>query len=155
MLVPVHKQLYAIVIEESLPPEKKMRSVYEPSNAIQAHVLQDVLRQHGIASHVQGEHLQGAIGELPAGSLVRLLVDEADYEAARRALQDWERAEPMDEDELASLDSQATAAPASALEPESRFSLWRAWQKPLPENSASWRMLAVLAAALVLFWLAW
>ena len=63
-----------------------MRSVYEPSSAIQAHLLQDVLRQHGITSHVQGEHLQGAIGELPAGSLVRLLVDEADYDAARRAL---------------------------------------------------------------------
>ena len=89
-----------------------MRSVYEPSSAIQAHLLQDVLRQHGIASHVQGEHLHGAIGELPAGSLVRLLVDEADYAAARRALDDWEQAEPMDEDELASKDRSAQAAAA-------------------------------------------
>ena len=63
-----------------------MRTVYEPSSAVQAHLLQDVLRQHGMASHVQGAHLQGAIGELPAGTLVRLLVDDADYDAARRVL---------------------------------------------------------------------
>ena len=89
-----------------------MRSVYEPSSAVQAHLLQDVLRQHSIASHVQGEHLQGAIGELPAGGLVRLLVDDADYAAARRALEDWERAAPMDEDELAGYDASAPAATA-------------------------------------------
>lgn len=137
-----------------------MRSVYEPSNAIQAHVLQDVLRQHGIASHVQGEHLQGAIGELPAGSLVRLLVDEADYEAARRALQDWERAEPMNEDELASLDSQATAAiPAPAFfsdaSPQQRHALPEQLPDQLPDSGLSWRMLAAVATALLLFWLAW
>ena len=91
-----------------------MRSVYEPSNAIQAHVLQDVLRQHGIASHVQGEHLQGAVGELPAGSLVRLLVAEGDYAAARRAVEEWERAAPMDEEELARMDRSANIATAVA-----------------------------------------
>ncbi|MEG0921431.1 MAG: DUF2007 domain-containing protein [Comamonas sp.] len=93
-----------------------MRSVYEASSAVQAHLLQDVLRQQGIASHVQGEHLQGAIGELPAGTLVRLLVDDADYHAARRTLDDWESAAPMDEEELASYDHSlpASAGPATA-----------------------------------------
>ena len=88
-----------------------MRTVYEPSSAVQAHLLKDVLRQHGMASHVQGAHLQGAIGELPAGTLVRLLVDDADYDAARRVLDDWERATPMDDDELASYDRSAAAHP--------------------------------------------
>lgn len=91
-----------------------MRSVYEPSGAIQAHVLQDVLRQHGIASHVQGEHLQGAIGELPAGNLVRLLVADGDFAAARRAVEEWERATPMDEEDLARLDRSVMATAASA-----------------------------------------
>lgn len=91
-----------------------MRSVYEPSGAIQAHVLQDVLRQHGIASHVQGEHLQGAIGELPAGNLVRLLVADGDFAAARRAVEEWERATLMDEEDLARLDRSVMATAASA-----------------------------------------
>lgn len=96
-----------------------MQSVYEPASSVQAHILQDVLRQQGIASHVQGEHLQGAIGELPAGTLLRLLVDDADYAAARRVLDDWEQAPPMDEDELASFDRSepAPATPAYAAAP--------------------------------------
>ena len=97
-----------------------MRSVYEPSGAIQAHVLQDVLRQHGIASHVQGEHLQSAIGELPAASLIRLLVDDDDYTAARRVLEEWERAEPMSDDELQAQDTsakQASTPPDTATSP--------------------------------------
>ena len=133
-----------------------MRSVYEPSSAVQAHLLQDVLRQHGIASHVQGEHLQGAIGELPAGSLVRLLVDDADYGAARRALEDWERAEPMDEDELASLDRHASATtPAAALASEAPPDWRDTWHSQIKNGSAPWRMLAVLAASAALFCYAW
>lgn len=104
-----------------------MRSVYEPANAVQAHVLQDVLRQHGIASFVSGEHLQGAIGELPAGSLLRLWVDEADWSAARRALEEWERAPLIDDAELAradpSLGEQPPSAPAHDGRLDSRFDL--------------------------------
>ncbi|QMV74230.1 DUF2007 domain-containing protein [Comamonas piscis] len=100
-----------------------MRSVYEPANAVQAHVLQDVLRQHGITSFVSGEHLQGAIGELPAGTLLRLLVDDADWSAARRALEDWERAPLMDDDELASADPSLAAQPPAEPAHDSRFDL--------------------------------
>ncbi|GAB2826419.1 hypothetical protein GCM10027276_31570 [Comamonas piscis] len=100
-----------------------MRSVYEPANAVQAHVLQDVLRQHGITSFVSGEHLQGAIGELPAGTLLRLLVDDADWSAARRALEDWERAPLMDDDELASADPSLHAQPPREPARDSRFDL--------------------------------
>lgn len=100
-----------------------MRSVYEPANAVQAHVLQDVLRQHGITSFVSGEHLQGAIGELPAGSLLRLLVDDADWSAARRALDEWERAPLIDDAELARADpSLADQAPPEPTH-DSRFDL--------------------------------
>src|SRR5690606_21937966 len=108
---------------------------------VQAHLLQDVLRQHGIASHVQGEHLQGAIGELPAGNLVRLLVDDADYDPARRALDEWERAAPMDEDELAHYDPSlpaATPAPPTL---------------PHKTQTAPRRLAWLAAVALAAFWL--
>jgi len=100
-----------------------MRTVYEPASAVQAHVLQDVLRQHGITSFVSGEHLQGAIGELPAGSLVRLLVDDADWAPARRALEEWERAPLIDDAELALADPSLAEQPPAEPRHDPRFDL--------------------------------
>jgi len=67
-----------------------MRTLYNASNAIEAQILQDVLAQEGIATHVVGALLQGGVGELPAGGLVRLMVDEADHEAGRAVVRRWE-----------------------------------------------------------------
>jgi hypothetical protein len=73
-----------------------MRTLYEPSNAVEAHMLCDLLTQEGIAARVQGEHLQGGIGELPAAGLVRVMVDEADYERGRAVIDRWETVQPAD-----------------------------------------------------------
>lgn len=70
-----------------------MKTLYEAANAIEAHMLCDVLKQEGIAAHIQGEALQGAMGEVPAARLVRLLVAEEDYPAARAVIERWERTE--------------------------------------------------------------
>ena len=72
-----------------------MRTAYEASDAIEAHILQGFLAQEGIATRVTGAYLQGAIGELPAQGLVRLLVDDSDYDRARIAIQRWEAASPL------------------------------------------------------------
>ncbi|HEY4068033.1 MAG TPA: DUF2007 domain-containing protein [Burkholderiaceae bacterium] len=73
-----------------------MRTVYEAASAIEAHMLLDLLRQQGLAAQIHGEHLQGAIGELPAAGLVRLVIDEADYDAARAVIEHWESAQPAE-----------------------------------------------------------
>ena len=73
-----------------------MRTLYEAASAIEAHMLRDLLRQVGLTAQIQGEHLQGALGELPAAGLVRLLVDEPDYVAARTVIADWESAQPAE-----------------------------------------------------------
>ncbi|WP_066256412.1 putative signal transducing protein [Hydrogenophaga flava] len=67
-----------------------MKTVYEAANALEAHMLADVLRQEGVAAQVMGSYLPGAMGELPAAGLVRLDVDEADFERARAAIERWE-----------------------------------------------------------------
>lgn len=67
-----------------------MRTLYEAANAIEAHMLQGVLHQEGIATTVQGAWLQGAVGELPAMSTVRLLVDDDRYDDARAAVARWQ-----------------------------------------------------------------
>ena len=53
-------------------------------------MLQDLLRQRGISSRLDGAQLQGGVGELPVTGLVRLVVEDGDYESARAVVEDWE-----------------------------------------------------------------
>ena len=73
-----------------------MRTLYQAASAIEAHMLLDLLKQQGLSAEIHGEHLQGAIGELPAAGLVRLVIDEADYAAARALIERWESAQPAE-----------------------------------------------------------
>ncbi len=73
-----------------------MKTLYQAANAVEAHMLVDYLKQEGLSAQVLGEHLQGAVGELPAAGLVRLVIDDAQYEAAREAIARWEAAQPAD-----------------------------------------------------------
>jgi|SRR5688572_22082091 len=54
-------------------------------------MLQDLLQQRGIHARLEGAGLQGAIGELPAIGLVRLLVEDEDFAAARAVIDEWEK----------------------------------------------------------------
>lgn len=69
-----------------------MKTAYRAANGIEAHMLQDLLAQDGIAARLDGAYLEGAIGELPAAGLVRLVVEDEDYERARALLMAWEAA---------------------------------------------------------------
>jgi len=73
-----------------------MRTLYQAASAIEAHMLLDLLKQEGLSAEIHGEHLQGAIGELPAAGLVRLVIDETDYAAARALIERWESAQPAE-----------------------------------------------------------
>lgn len=67
-----------------------MKTLYEAANALEAHMLADVLKQEGITAQVMGSLLPGAVGELPAAGLVRLVVEEDDFDRARAAIARWE-----------------------------------------------------------------
>jgi hypothetical protein len=73
-----------------------MKTVFEPSNSLEGYMLQDLLKQRGIDSRLDGAHLQGGVGELPASGLVRLVVSEEDFTAARAVIDDWESAHVTD-----------------------------------------------------------
>jgi hypothetical protein len=73
-----------------------MRTVYEASNAVEAHMLHGYLLQEGITSRVDGAYLQGAVGELPAQGFVRLVVEDEDFDQARTAIERWEATEISD-----------------------------------------------------------
>ena len=54
-----------------------MTIVYAATNAVEAHMIVHLLQQSEIEAHIDGEHLQGAVGELPAATLLlKLLVRE-------------------------------------------------------------------------------
>jgi len=71
-----------------------MKVVYEAANGIEAHMIVHMLQQAGIFGRVEGEYLQGAMGELPATGNVRVCVNADAADAARRVIADWEAAQP-------------------------------------------------------------
>lgn len=66
-----------------------MRIVYHAGNSLEAHMVKDVLALAGIEAYVAGDYLQGGVGTLPALDLVKVLVADADYAAARRMVDEW------------------------------------------------------------------
>ncbi len=60
-----------------------MRVVYEAEHLIDAHLVRGALEQAGIPAFVRGEHLTGAIGELPVFGLVAVCVPESGWAEAR------------------------------------------------------------------------
>lgn len=67
-----------------------MPILYEAANSIEANLLKGLLAQQGIESRIDGEYLQGGIGELPLTGLLTLRVEEEDLLAARKIITDYE-----------------------------------------------------------------
>lgn len=70
-----------------------MQVVYTPANIIDAHLIKGLLASVGIDSFIRGEHLVGAIGELPATGLLAVMVADEDFPAARAVVEDWDHAQ--------------------------------------------------------------
>jgi hypothetical protein len=67
-----------------------MKCVYEAANAVDAHMVANMLQAEGIATRIDGEHLPSGVGELPMAGLVRVMADETDLARARSVIRDWE-----------------------------------------------------------------
>jgi len=75
-----------------------MKCVYEASNVLEAHVIQGLLEQHRISSFIEGEYLIGAVGELPASPLVRVLVNDDDLPLGASLMRDYDSTnQPLNE----------------------------------------------------------
>jgi len=68
-----------------------MRKVFEAIDMLEAHVVKGILQQEGIVGFIQGEYLHGGMGDLPASGLVRIEVNDPDYEQARSVISQWEQ----------------------------------------------------------------
>jgi hypothetical protein len=71
-----------------------MPKVYSAQSPVDAHIVKGLLEQQGITALVNGEYLQGGIGELPLIDLVTVRVAESDVEAAREIIREYEESTP-------------------------------------------------------------
>lgn len=67
-----------------------MQQVYVGATALEAHMILNLLQQNGIEGRIEGEYLQGAVGGVQAVDVVRVVVTDADYPAARQVVSDWD-----------------------------------------------------------------
>lgn len=91
-----------------------MQIVYRAANLSDAHLIRQLMEAEGIPAFVQGEFLQGAVGELPANTEVLVHVPDAHVAAARLVVDDWESSDPVGFD-----DEDFDAADADELAPTS------------------------------------
>lgn len=75
--------------------------IYRAANIADAHLIRQMLEAEGIHAFIQGEYLQGAVGELPANTEILVQVGNDDYAAARAVVERWESAdvEAIEDDE--------------------------------------------------------
>ncbi len=68
-----------------------MKAIYHAANPIDAQLVSDLLADAGIQVHVQGGFLMGGIGELPAGEMMRVWVNDDAVDEARRLIAEADR----------------------------------------------------------------
>lgn len=85
-----------------------MKKVYETSTSLEAYMVKNLLENEGVESRVDGEHLQGGVGELQAIGIVRVMVDEANIEKAINIITLWESEQSPSSDEKPKKSSSAT-----------------------------------------------
>ena len=74
-----------------------MKLIYEANQLGEAHIIKHLLERAGLQTTILGEYLQGGIGEIAASGLLKVMVNETDYDEAKSIIQAWDEAE-WDED---------------------------------------------------------
>ena len=69
--------------------------IYRAANIADAHLMRQLLENEGIPAFIQGEYLQGAVGDLPANTEILVHVADDNAAAARAIVDEWESAEPV------------------------------------------------------------
>lgn len=72
-----------------------MQRIHEPASAGEGELLVAMLASEGIRAHLLGQHLLGALGELPVCGLLGILVDDEDASRARALIAAYNAAEPL------------------------------------------------------------
>lgn len=77
--------------------------IYHAANSLDANMIKGLLAQYDIPSYIQGELLQGGIGELPMADLVTVSVANEHEVEARKIVSEWQTASFVEEESSANL----------------------------------------------------
>lgn len=58
-------------------------------------MIADLLEQAGIYARVDGDYLQGGVGELQPTGFIRVRVNNDDFDTARKLVLQWDAAQPL------------------------------------------------------------
>lgn len=74
---------------EESDPELRLVELYRAASVSEAHLIRMALEETGIPVRLEGEQLQGGLGDLPVGwaTAPRVLVDESRLEEAREIVE--------------------------------------------------------------------
>lgn len=67
-----------------------LMEIYSAESTTEAHLIKNLLEQHGIDAHVSGYYLQGGFGELPVINMIQVMVDDSDANRARDIIDDYQ-----------------------------------------------------------------
>ncbi len=76
-----------------------MQRIYEPQDLMEAELLLGMLASEGIDAYLTGQHLAGAVGELPACGLLGVMVEDAQAHRAQQLIAAYNAALPLPGDE--------------------------------------------------------
>lgn len=76
-----------------------MQRVYEPQDLMEGELLLGMLASEGIDAYLTGQHLAGAVGELPACGLLGVMVEDAQADSAQQLIAAYNAALPLPGDE--------------------------------------------------------
>lgn len=76
-----------------------MQRIYEPQDLMEAELLLGMLASEGIDAYLTGQHLAGAVGELPACGLLGVMVEDAQAHSAQQLIAAYNAALPLPGDE--------------------------------------------------------
>ncbi|MDO9620117.1 MAG: DUF2007 domain-containing protein [Pseudomonas sp.] len=76
-----------------------MQRIYEPQDLMEGELLLGMLASEGIDAYLTGQHLAGAVGELPACGLLGVMVEDAQAYSAQQLIAAYNAALPLPGDE--------------------------------------------------------
>ena len=74
-----------------------MKLLYEASSSVEAHMILNLLEQAGLSARIDGEYLQGGVGELQAIGIVRVMIEETNYPEAKDIIDEWDTNQSIQE----------------------------------------------------------
>ncbi|MCJ8313576.1 MAG: DUF2007 domain-containing protein [Saccharospirillaceae bacterium] len=76
-----------------------MKLLYEAANSVEAHMIVNLLEQSDLSARIDGEFLQGGAGDLQAFGVVRVMIEEHNYDNAVAVINLWESMAPKIDEE--------------------------------------------------------